>query len=156
MGTASVGSSFRIATSSRPGTCGAVSVPVGAATADGATLGDAAGGSEAGVAVAEVSAFAVDDCGTDLLPGGAALSDFLTVTFGGLWERRGFGTAGDVTILAPLLRRGISYKGPDVDADAAVAPEGLEADAAAAPEGFDAVAGLELVPGGLGRSNRGG
>jgi hypothetical protein len=42
------------------------------------------------------------------LGAGAALSGFLTVTFGGLWDRRGFGTAGDVVMLFALLRRGTS------------------------------------------------
>src|SRR5437870_5370564 len=106
--------------SSSPGTTGAVS-------AGGSLIGSSASSSVVGVRA-----------GGSTDAGAGSLGDVFTMTLRGRFERRGFGTAGDVAMLAPA-RRGASEGEPCAGAAEGglalvLAGRGI----AAGPAGFDA------------------
>ena len=105
MGTASVGSSLRIATSSSPGTLGSVSGGglVNGSSSVSSVVGVSAGGSTLGAG--STLATGGGESEPDAMAGGDPLAGFFTWTFGGRCDRRGLGMAGEVTT---LLRRGTS------------------------------------------------
>jgi hypothetical protein len=132
IGIASVGSSLRIATSSSPGTAGAVS-------AGGSVIGSSASSSVVGVSAGG---------GTDSAAGAGWLGDVFTITLRGRFERRGFGTAGDVGMVAPPRRgcsEGVLAAGAtDGGLALVLAGRGI----VMGPAGFDAPAGCFDAPAG--------